>query len=192
MSTTDNAIQYDIKFVEHLAPYLKLSKSQLKHLKDFVSMGLIQRDRVVEMAIAKVGGHSIVSINGQDFCDGSDAKSVVSAARNNNIARGKWMNTFAVRRVQSKTGPLRIVAYNKYQDRFHYFFIPRAAYQHLKGQLEICIEDYTLWSGQPTFTGIPNTSRKWWNYECRTFEEMCKKKDVNDVLLFDNLFTLAA
>jgi hypothetical protein len=180
MSTTDNAIQYDIKFVEHMAPYLELSRTQLKHLKDFVSIGLIQRDRVVELAISKVSGYSIVSIEGQDFCDGSDAKSVVSQSRNNDKKKGRWMNTFAIRRIRSKTGSLRIVAYNKLLDKFHYFFIPRSAYQHLKSVLEICIESYTSYNQEPTFTGVPDVSQKWWSYECETFEEMCMKRDPSE------------
>jgi hypothetical protein len=191
MSTTDNTIQYDIKFIEHLVPFLNLSKEQVRHLKDFVSMGLIQRDRVVEMAIATAGGHTIVSVNGQDFCDGSDAKSVVSNARNNSPSRGMWKNTFAIRRVQSKKGPLRIVAYNKFQDCFHYFFIPYQSYQHLTKEIEICIENYTVHAGEPTFMGIPDISKKWWNYECKTFEEMCKKVDRSEKM-FNDLFSLAA
>lgn len=176
MSTTDNAIPYDIKFINKLAPYLGLSKTEIKHLKKFVSMGIIQRDRVVEMAIANTGGHNVVSIHGQDLGDGSEVKSVVSVARNNNISRGAWMNTFPVKRISTKTGPLRIMAYNKILDDFHYFFIPHNAYKHLNGVLEICIEQYTVRDGEPTFTGIPTPNRKWWDYECKTFEEMCNKK----------------
>ena len=176
MSTTDNSIPYDIKFIKKLSPYLGLSRTEIKHLNNFVSKGIIQRDRVVEMAIANVGGHDVVSIHGQDFCDGSDAKSVVSVARNNDISRGTWMNTFPVRRISSKTGSLRIVAYNKILDDFHYFFIPHDAYKHLTDVLEICIEQYTVRDGEPTFTGIPDLNRKWWDYECKTFEEMCNKK----------------
>lgn len=175
MSTTDNAIQYDIKFVDHLVPFLALSEDDAVYLKKFVSIGLIQRDRVVELAMATVGGYNIVSEDGKDFADGSDAKSVVSTARNNHIEKGHWMNTFAVRGVKSKTGALRIIAYNKIQDCFHYFYVPNHAFEHINGVLEICIERRTSCFDDPKFTGIPDTDRKWWNYECNSFQEMCKK-----------------
>jgi hypothetical protein len=175
MSTTDNVIPYDIRFVEHLSPYLELPKYKLAALNDFVGMGLVQRDRLVEMAIAKVGGLNIVSVNGRDFCDGSDGKSVVSSARNNNVKKGHWTNSYAVRRVESKTGPLRIVAYNQYKDSFQYFFVPHKAYQHLSKTLEIIIERHCS-SDLPLFTGETNVFSKWWTYECKSFEEMCLKK----------------
>lgn len=172
MSTTDNVIPYDVRFAEQLSPYLKLSAVQQQSLTEFVAMGLVQRDRLVEMAIANVGGHKIVSINGQDFCDGSDSKSVVSTARNNDIKRGRWTNSFSVKKIRNKTGPLRIVAYNKMLDNFQYFFVPFDAYKHLTAQLDIIIESYVT-DNTPTFTGNINVYSKWWDYECNSFEEMC-------------------
>jgi len=175
MATTDNCIPYDIRFVEELSPYLNLSKAKQKALKDFVELGLVQRDRLVETAIAAVSGHKIVSIQGQDFADGSDAKSVVSSARKSDIARGQWINSYKIHRVYTKTGPLRIVAYNQQRDLFHYFFIPLDAYAHLRYSVDILIERHTSFNEPPMFTGNINVYCKWWDYQCNSFEEMCLK-----------------
>lgn len=174
MSTTDNCIQYDVKFINHLSKWLDLTDSELETLKKFTRLGFIQRDRIVEQAIANAGGLDVVSIEGQDVSDGTEVKSVVSNSRNNNIKRGQWKNSFNIRNLQAKTGDLRIVAYNKLLDRFHYFYIPREEYQHLKKDLEIILEQYNTFQ-EPTFTGVPRTHLKWWNYECDTFEQMAQR-----------------
>ena len=113
MATTDNAIQYDILFVKELLPHLNLKKAQEKHLIEFTKMGIMQRETIAEMAMATVGNFEGDSTQGRDFCDGSDAKTVTSNARNNNKSKGAWMNSFEVRNVNTKTGDLRIIAYNK-------------------------------------------------------------------------------
>ena len=177
MATTDNAIQYDVKVVKHLLHYLDYSKEKQKVLLELVEEGIVQRDRIVELAMAKVGGYDITSIDGQDFSDGSDAKSTTSTARNNDKKRGSWTNSFEVRKVATKVGALRVIGYNKILDKFHYFYIPHHAYKHLKSNLTITIESYTVHAGEPVFTGIPDTNKKFWEYECATFEEMATKRD---------------
>lgn len=176
MATTCNAVAYDVKLVEHLAPYLgPMTKLELKALTKFTAQGIIQRDRVAEVAMANVGGFEINSIFGMDFSDGSDAKTVVSSARCNNPAKNQWMNSFEVRNIATKTGDLRVIAYNKILDKFQYFLIPHKAYKHLKTTLSIIIETKVS-KGDPGFTGIGKTTRKFWEYECDTFEELCTGK----------------
>ena len=177
MATTDNAIQYDVKVVKHLLQYLEYSSEKEKMLLELVEEGVIQRDRVVELAMSKVGGYEITSIDGQDFSDGSDAKSVTSNARNNNPKLGVWTNSFEVPKVATKIGALRIIAYNKILEKFHYFYIPRNAFKHLKGSLSINIETFTSRIGEPLFTGIPDLNKKFWEYECSSFIEMAMRKE---------------
>jgi len=183
MATTDNAIVYDIKLVEHLAPHLgPLSNSELKTLKKLTDLGIIQRDRVAEIAMSNAGGIDITSINGMDFSDGTDAKTVVSNARNNNPKRKQWTNSFDIKNVKTKTGDLRVVAYNKLQEKYHYFYIPYDAYKHLRNSLQIVIESYTSIL-DPNFTGksqFPQTT-KYWEYECASFEEMCQMSPAKDL-----------
>lgn len=175
MATTDNAIAYDIKIVEHLLEYLDFSEEQAEHLLQFVKMGIIQRDRIVEEAIAKCAGYEITSIVGQDFCDGSDAKSVTGVYRNNNKAKGAWMHSFRIPSIQAKTGILRVIAYNRLLDEFYYFAIPNDMYNNLS-VVEITVESYTHYGLDAPFDGRPRKHTKWWAYECATFEEMACKQ----------------
>ena len=174
MATTDNAIQYDVRMVRELAPYLNLNDCEIDNLVKFTKMGIVQRETVAELAMSTLGDFDGDSSLGRDFNDGTDAKTVVSSARNNSISKGQWMNSFQVRSVTSKTGDLRIIAYNKILDKFHYFYIPYSAYRHITRSLEIVIERAYSMCGEPQFTGIPQRHLKWWEYEVSSFQELCK------------------
>lgn len=175
MATTDNCVEYDIKFFEELYKYLPFDGTDLKSLRKAVEMGLVQRERLAEIAISEVSGIAIDSRNGMDHADGSDTKTVVSSYRNNNKSKGCWTNSFMVRGVKTKVGPLRIIAYNKMLDKFHYFFVPYEAYRNCSATVEIIIESVYNHFDDPNFDGVPEDWRKWWNWECKSFEEMCKK-----------------
>jgi len=177
MATRDEFIPYDVRFFKEFAPYLGFTKPELKTLQRALEMGLIQRDRLVELAISAVSGVSMDSTDGQDLADGTDVKTVVSSIKNNHKARGSWMHSFPVRKVNTKTGALRVVAYNKFSDQFHYFFIPFCAYRNCKSVLEIVAESFNGYrSTAPKFTGEPRKHLKWWQYEVDSFEEMCNIK----------------
>lgn len=180
MATTDEFVKYDIRFFEEFIQYLDFTDADIRSLRKAVEMGLVQRERLVELAISAVNGVAVDSTHGQDHADGTDTKTVVSAIRNNNIAKGHWTHSFNVRKIASKNGPLRVVAYNKLLDKFHYFFIPHEAFQHCSSSVEIIVEYFSGRYNEPNFTGMPNITRKWWQYEVPTFEMMCTTtpKDV--------------
>lgn len=175
MATTDEYVKYDIRFFNEFAKYLDFSETEIETLLRAVEMGIIQRDRLVELAISKTGNIKMDSTHGQDLADKSDVKTVVSGIRNNNKEKGSWTHSFSVRGVANKNGALRVVAYNKLLDRFHYFFIPYEAYQHCQYTVEIIAENFNNIFIEPNFTGIPNLNRKWWNYEVDSFELLCQK-----------------
>jgi hypothetical protein len=173
MATTDEYVKYDIRFFEEFMRYLDFDEADMNGLRKAVEMGLIQRDRLVELAISKIGKISMDSTTGQDLADTTDVKSVVSGIRNNDTSRGCWTHSFAVHKIANKNGPLRVVAYNKILDKFHYFFIPKEAYSHCK-VVEIIVETFRgIYNYEPTFTGNPKKHLKWWQYEVHSFEEMC-------------------
>ena len=176
MATTDNAVQYDVRMIREFAPYLNLSACEIDNLIKFTKMGIVQRETVAELAMSTMGDFDGDSIIGRDFDDGTDAKTVVSVARNNNKKTGQWTNSFMVRSVTTKTGDLRVIAYNKILDQFHYFYIPYSAYRHITGCIEIIVERMTCYDGEPQLTGIPQRHLKWWEYEVSSFAELCKRQ----------------
>ena len=177
MATTDNAVQYDILFLDELAKNVSdFDKAEIQTLEKSAELGWIQRDRVAETVVAKLAKLDVVSIEGMDFSDGSDMKTVVSSYRNNDKKRGGWSNSFEIRNIGTKTGALRIMAYNKLLKKFHYFFIPRYAYAHLNSVLTITIETGTCHIGEPNFTGIPR-GNKFWEFECASLQEMCDMRE---------------
>lgn len=179
MATTDNAVQYDLKMVNQFVPYLNLEAEEIQALIKFTEMGIIQRETLAEVVMTKLGNFKGDSIDGRDFTDGTDCKTVTSASRNNDKKRGGWMNSFEIRNIKTKTGDLRVVAYNKLLDKFHYFYIPNHAFAHLKTALTIVIESYTCHNGEPNFTGIPRRTNKFWEYEVGSFEELCEMEPAD-------------
>mgnify|MGYP001195330433 CR=1 FL=1 len=175
MATTDNAVQYNVRMLEEILPHLNIPAEEVENVRTLAAKGWLQMDRIVEEAMANKGSFEMVSIFGMDFSDSSDAKSVVSNMRCNNKKRGMWTHSFEIRNIAVKVGALRVIAYNKILDKFHYFYIPHHAYAHCRHSVSICIEQYTKYGEEPEWTGIPKRSRMFWEYECATFEEMCNK-----------------
>ena len=189
MATTDNCVQYDQRFwteYQHLFLNEFGQEEMDGAILKMVNLGLLQRERFVEIAITRQNPNlKLDSKQHQDFNDKSDLKTVVEGDRNNTktkvvngkVKKGTWMSSFAISNVHKKIGALRIVAYNKKLDKFHYFFIPHSAYRHITTVLEIVIETKTTeeTSSPKSFTGQPQTHRKWWEFECSSFAEMCEK-----------------
>jgi hypothetical protein len=183
MATTDKFVKYDIRFFEQFSKYLNFKQQDIKALRRAVELGLLQRERLVELAISRVGNVAMSSTHGQDLADTTDVKTVVSSIRNNNKRKGTWTHSLPVRKIASKKGPLRVVAYNKLLDDFHYFFIPHSAYQHCTKVVEIVLDQVSGLHdphGAAVLAAEPNRSRQWWQYEVGSFEQMCatRPRDV--------------
>ena len=162
-------------------------------LKDLTALNY---EDLFELAVACVNKSISITLGAnKDYNDKSDAKFAISQFRNNNINRGTWTNSIAIKGSYWKEGPLRVCAYNQIADTFHFFFIPHSEFQHISknGVIEIIIEQVNGYYHEPDFTGVPSLHRKWWQYEVDTFEEMCNLKpgDVRkrkSITVFDNLF----
>lgn len=176
------------KILEH-EPKIGHSKHMLMYLN---------YEDLLELAIACVNKNlSVVLGEGKDYCDKSDSKFVISQFRNNNAARGQWMHSMRVTGVTHKEGGLRVCGYNTLANKFHFFYIPYADYQHVSRVVEIVIESATSYHSEPNFNGTPNLSRAWWIHEVPTFEDMCLAGSKNlppkkNLEKFEELFSFHA
>jgi hypothetical protein len=129
-------------------------------------VGLLQVSTGFEYAIATVGGFTVISTNEADISDGSDAK--LSSVRTSGYGRSY---TAPVTNLYNKTGALRVQVYERKQDKFYYFVIPHAAYQHIprKSNIEIPFE----MNGTPRKRSSRPVYRNWWNYEVESFDLLC-------------------
>jgi len=181
MATTDNNIAYDLLFVDEFYKYAYPNGTK-EHKSVYIEIlkeGEIQISTFMENAIAKTAGIKRDSIYGADLSDGSEVKAAVSSYRNNSVLRGQWMHTYEVQNVNTKTGPIRFVGYNKILKEFEYYFIPNDAFSHLKGVMTLPIETFSGYYYSPTFTGKRSGESKWHKYQVATFEEMCNIKGPN-------------
>ncbi len=159
MSTMDCRIADDSKFFEvcfsKAHPDMSQEVSKLIET-EIMKTGEIQIETLIENALEAVGGPKKNSTFGMDFEDGSDAKkSCVGICSMGRLYAGH------VTRIITKVGSLRVMMYERIQDKFYYFFIPKESYYGYK-LIEIPF----------TFSGEPKRKNKWWKYEVSSFEEM--------------------
>ena len=166
MATKDSNIYIDLKYFEYLWPYTIWYKENLISKKKYLMLlkeGEIQIETMFENVLAfnSNGKYIKESADGRDFSDNSDAKkSIVQFHRERYDA--------AVTGIKGKLGILRVVVYDKHNDNFHYFKIPKFAYGNI-GMIEISFNV----KDQGISKCIPNRSTKWWKYEVMTLEELC-------------------
>lgn len=129
---------------------------------------------LLELAIGCVNKDITITLGyGSDFDDYSDAKFTTSQFRNNDKKRGSWTHTFSVPGTKHKEGLVRICGYNTIDKKFYFFCIPA---NEIQGKLEIVIHNKSGLYEKPNFDYGPERHRKWWDYECASFEEMAKIK----------------
>jgi hypothetical protein len=182
MSTQDGNIAYELLFVNKFYEYAypMSSKEHREFYIQTVLAGEVQISTFMENAVAKAAGLMRDSRFAMDLSDGSEVKCAVSSYRNNNIAKGAWMHTYEISNVHTKTGPLRIIGWNKITEEFEFYFIPNSAFSHIKGTLTLTIETfsgyYAQYGMEPTFTGIRSGDSKWHQYQVNDFITMCKMR----------------
>ena len=162
------------KFREVLFPILKknkfnaLTEDELMHL---------HVESLLELAIGVVNKNiKVICTKKKDFDDGTDAKSVCSQFRNNNVKKGTWLHSAKVSG-HKKESHLRCMVYDDINDKFYYFVIPQEAVTNVSN-LEIVFETFTntyvepTWGEPKRFRTRGSGLRKWWNWEVESFEEM--------------------
>lgn len=145
----------------HLIPQLaSLDSATVETLLD---LGLLQVSTAFEYAVAAVAGCSVISCNGADLSDRSDAKlSTASLHRNSYVA--------SVSGIHNKAGALRVQVLERLQSRFYYFVIPHSAYRAIPVSSGIRIP-FEL-DGTPRRRPLRPVAHNWWNYEVDTFTQL--------------------
>ncbi len=127
-----------------------------------IADNLLSSGSLLEKAISvskKLTRHSTI---GKDFVDGSDAKTASVRWCSNNTAYGAPIHD-----IFNKKGLLRCVVYERLQDKFYYFLIPRRAYALIpkSSNIEIPFE----LNGNPRRNAKRIRNVDWWTFEVDGF-----------------------
>jgi hypothetical protein len=119
---------------------------------------------LLEHAIHIVGGIKKINGVGKDFDDISDAKLISVRTSSKGLAY-----TAPVTNIHRKRGFLRVVCYERKQDKHYFFLIPFSAYEHIPktSNIEIPFE----LNGNPRKINKCNVN--WWDFEKLSFQEIC-------------------
>ena len=150
-------------FAEHLID-LNLCHKTVEHLLD---LSLIEVSTAFELAIAKVADIELVSKDQYDFSDKSDAK--LSTVRT--CSHGKTYSA-PISGWQNKIGALRVQVFERKQNNFYYFVIPRSVrYTYSeRSTLEI---PFNL-DGTPARESNRRRMVNLWDYEVGSFHAMAR------------------
>lgn len=140
-------------------------------VEKLLMMGIIQVSTAFEQALAAQGGHKVVSLDKGDlYRNGRYSDAKISSVRTS--SRGRAYSA-SVSNIFNKTGTLRVQVYERKQDRFYYFAIPRKAYIDVprKSNIEIPFD----LDGTPRKKPLRPVYVNWWRYEVSTWQIMASK-----------------
>jgi hypothetical protein len=172
MATKLENLQLEIAHFNNFKPYVPGAASLCDQtMQTLLEFGGLQVSTLFEHALAAVGGHTVVSLNKGDLLRNgkySDAK--LSSVRTS--GRGKTY-TAPVKSIHNKVGSLRVQVYERKQNKFYYFVIPRRAYIDVpkSSNIEIPFE----LDGTPRRVPCRAVYVNWWRYEVKTWEAMATK-----------------
>ena len=174
--TANQLILKHFDYLWHLAYPTRSDVSYIEHRCTVEDGTWNNLGGLLEHAIHAVGNIPKLSTIGKDFIDISDAKlcSVRTSCKGS-------MYSAPITNIHQKRGLLRVVCYERKQDKFYHFVIPYDAYKDIpkKSNIEI---PFNL-DGSPKRKNKCNTN--WWDYEKKTFAEICiiECHSSTDVLL---------
>lgn len=160
--TKQELLLREVIFQHH--PDFKTS-SQLKDLAlrnpDYFNV-----ERLVELAMAHVGGYEFLDEDGYDFSDFSDSKTASIGHGNvatvtNILGRGKSG--------EAKVGDLRVILYNPYKDRLDYYFMPKAGWESIREY-----GDANKGRLRAKYSPDLDTVFKWRQWQCADFETLAR------------------
>jgi len=165
MATFGAHLDIELAHFSNFCQYIPKFKSWCPAtVESMLNMGLIQVSTAFENALANVGKFKVVSEAGRDGSDGSDAKLSTVRHRARMTAYSAWVSNNS-----GKTGKLRVQVYERIQNKFYYFVIPKKMHVTVK-YLEIPFD----LNGNPIRSTARNGKNKWWKCEVFSFQELAK------------------
>lgn len=164
----DLEVKHFLHFIDRIPGLKDHCRDTVQYLLD---LGIIQVSTAFEHALALAGGHEMVSEDRGDLRrDGRYSDAKLSSVRTS--GRGKRYSA-PVFHIYNKTGALRVQVYERKQDRFYYFSIPRRAYIDVPktSNIEIPFE----LDGTPRRIPKREVYVNWWRYEVDSWEVMATK-----------------
>ena len=149
----------------------KFSDLDEKTVFTLLELGVLQVSTAFEHALAHIGNHEVVSLDKGDlYREGSYSDAKLSSVRTSGY--GKQYSA-PVTNIFNKTGTLRVQVYERKQNKFYYFAIPRRAYIDVprSSNIEIPFE----LDGTPRRVPKRKVYVNWWRYEVSSWEEMASK-----------------
>lgn len=174
MATKGSTLDLDIAFFNELYPlaYPNACEITEKQARQMVKDGVIQIEALFELSVSKIGKLKRQSIEGMDFDDKSDAKKT-------SVRTCRYGSAYAapISQVHTKKGSLRVMCYERKNDKFYYFVIPKFAFKHITATSNIEIP-FEL-DGTPRRIPRRAVNTNWWKYEVDSFKEMASVKRPN-------------
>ena len=155
-------------FKQHVPGFKNMCSDTVLALMD---LGGLQVSTLFEQALARVGGHEVVSLDRGDlYRDGAYSDAKLSSVRTSSYGASY---SAPVTNIFNKTGTLRVQVYERKRGKFFYFAIPRRVYRDIPRSSNIDIP-FDL-DGTPRRKPRRVVQVNWWRYEVSTWEEMARK-----------------
>lgn len=161
-------IEHFLHFQEFLPDVQKYCQDTIKYM---LHLGIIEVSTAFEKVLCVIGGHVHVSKpQGDLYRNGKYSDAKLSCARTSGYGKSYGA---PVTNIHNKTGDLRIQVYERKQNKFYYFVIPRRVYKDIPktSNIEIPFE----LDGTPRRKPLRKVRVNWWRYEASDFITMAKK-----------------
>jgi len=134
--------------------------------KGWIFPGKIVEDQMIVMSAGSLKANTNPNRT-EDYDDYSDAKFISASFTGPKPCNGSYTYDISIGgdAIKNKKGALRVVVYERKQNRLYYFYIPRRAYRDYK------------WIDIPfKLNGDPKVANHWWAYEIDSFKDLARIK----------------
>ncbi len=155
-----------LKYISQLPASTKRCKNHKESILDLLDIGIIQVSTAFEIVMASLTNSTVISDNKHDLANGADCK--LTTARHSGYGKSY---SAPVGDIAGKDGTLYIQCYERIQNKFYYFAIPKSAYCKIPKSSNIEIPFHL--DGTPR--RVPGGKRKyanWWDFECKSLTDM--------------------